>query len=748
MDWRQDLNLAQSEAVKATEGPVLVLAGPGSGKTRVLISRVAYLVRECDVLPWRILAVTFTNKAAREMRGRLESLLGQRLLDRLTLGTFHATCARILRCEAEHTPFSRRYVIYDSSDQLAAVAQALEELNLDEKQYRPRALRTVISHAKNELIGPHEYQPRTYWQEAARRVYIKYQEILRANDALDFDDLLMSTVQLFRDHEEVLARYQERYRYILVDEWQDTNMAQYELVKLLGARYRNVFVVGDPDQSIYRFRGADYRNVHRFERDYPQAQVILLERNYRSTQTVLDVANAVIAPSPHRHPKALYTEKVAGLPIVVKELYDEEEEASFVVEEIARLTLEGHNPGDCAVMYRTNAQSRALEDAFIRRGLPYHLVGATRFYARREIKDLLAYLRIIHNPYDGVSLARVLNVPPRGIGRRTRQELEGWRLLQGADWDSPSATYDVLQLLQPVLPVPRGTEGRAPEGDEQVEAPLSTRARNVLADFGALWGELVSARAVATLPSLFDLVLERTGYQAYIRDGTEEGEERWANVMELRSVTQAYGDVPPGEVLASFLQEVALVSDVDDLEEQASAPTLLTLHMAKGLEFPVVFIVGMEEGLLPHSRSLDDPEQLEEERRLCYVGITRAKERLYLLYTFRRAFWGDSEVRIRSRFLSDVPPGLIEGRGDKGAARTPADQEARRYRLQTRWAQEAEEPVVAQFSVGDQVRHPIFGSGMIIESKVSGEDEEVTVAFDGVGIKRLLVSFANLELTS
>jgi len=658
LDWLHDLNPAQWEAVKATEGPVLVLAGPGSGKTRVLTCRVAYLVRECDVPPWHILAVTFTNKAAREMRSRLESLLGGRL-HYLTLGTFHATCARILRREAEYTPLSRDYVIYDSADQLAAVAQALKELDLDEKQYRPQALHAAISRAKNELISPQEYQPHTYWQEVARRVYVKYQEILRANDARDFDDLIMDTVQLFRDHEDVLTRYQERYRYILVDEWQDTNMAQYELVKLLGARYRNVFVVGDPDQSIYRFRGADYRNVHRFERDYPDARVILLERN------------------------------------------------------------------DCAVMYRTNAQSRALEDAFILRGLPYHLVGATRFYARREIKDLLAYLRIIHNPHDEVSLDRVLNVPSRGIGPRTRRELERWRTLRGLP------TYDALQLLQ----------------NEEAQVPLSTRTRNVLADFGALWSELVSARSRLPLPQLFDLVLERTGYQAYIRDSTEEGEERWANVMELRSVAQAYGDLPPEEGLATFLQEVALVSDVDDLEEQANAPTLLTLHMAKGLEFPVVFIVGMEEGLLPHSRSLDDPEQLEEERRLCYVGITRAKERLYLLYTFRRAFWGDSGVRIPSRFLSDIPPELIES-GGKGAARTPTDREARRYRLQTRWVEEAEVPVAAQFSVGDRVRHPTFGKGTVLESKALGGDEEVTVAFDKVGIKRLLVSFANLERIS
>jgi len=723
LDWLHDLNPAQRRAVETTEGPVLVLAGPGSGKTRVLTYRVAYLIRERGVPPWRILAVTFTNKAAREMRERLESLLGPRLLHRLTLGTFHATCARILRREAECLPFNRDYVIYDSSDQLAAMTQALTELNLDEKRYRPQALRRAISRAKNELTPPEAFQARTYWKEVVRRVYMKYQEILQANDAMDFDDLIMYTVWLFRHHEDVLARYQERYQYILVDEWQDTNMAQYELVRLLGARYLNVFVVGDPDQSIYRFRGADYRNVHRFERDYPQAQVILLEQNYRSTQTVLEVANAVIGSSPNRYHKVLYTEKEAGPPIVVKELYDEDEEASFVAEEIARLTLEGYNPGDCAVMYRTNAQSRALEDAFIRRGLPYHLVGATRFYARREVKDLVAYLRIIHNPYDGVSLMRVLNVPPRGIGPRTRQELEQWRAVKGPP------IYDALQLLR----------------REEAGVPLSARSRRVLVSFGALWGELVSAKEMLTLPQLFDLILERTDYQAYIRDGTDEGEERWANVMELRAVAQGYGDLAPVEGLVTFLQEISLVSDVDDLEEQASAPTFLTLHMAKGLEFPVVFIVGMEEGLLPHSRSLDDPEQLEEERRLCYVGITRAKERLYLLYCFRRALWNDSDVRVPSRFLSDIPGELVEGAQHGGVSRAGA-QEARRYQWQTRWAQQPEASAAPRFSVGDRVHHPTFGRGIVMESKVSGGDEEVTVAFDNVGVKRLLVSFAHLEL--
>ena len=440
---------------------------------------------------------------------------------------------------------------------------------------------------------------------------------------------------------------------------------------------------------------------------------------------MLDVANAVIAAGSNRRRKELYTEEGSGFPIVTRELYDENEEASFITDEIARLTLEGYNPGDCAVMYRTNAQSRALEDAFIRRGLPYRLVGATRFYARREVKDLLAYLRITHNPYDGVSLARVINVPPRGIGPRTRQELEGFKTLLSL------STYDALQRVR----------------DEQADIPLNTRSRNVLVGFGALWVELTKVKDRMALPDLFDLVLERTDYQAYIRDGTEEGEERWTNVMELRSVVQAYAGLPPEEGLATFLQEVALVSDVDDLEEEANAPTLMTLHMAKGLEFKVVFIGGMEEGLLPHSRSLDDPEQLEEERRLCYVGITRTKERLYLLYTFRRAFWGDSEVRIRSRFLSDIPTELLAGH-QEGTVRQTTGRGAHHYGRQADWDQHDPEPSAAQFSVGDWVHHPTFGRGIVMESKVMGGDEEVTVAFDTEGVKRLVARYAKLELVS
>jgi len=718
MDVLEGLNPAQREAVEATSGPVLVLAGPGSGKTRVLTHRVAYLIRVCGVDPARIMAVTFTNKAAQEMRGRLVALIGARL-SRLTIGTFHAICARILRREARHLDISRDFVIYDESDQLGLVRQALQDLNLDEKTYRPRAMLAAISKAKSELVGPQDYEPQTYWQEVVGRVYVRYQELLAANDALDFDDLLMSAYRLFAEHPDVLANYQERYLHILVDEWQDTNMAQYELVKLLAAKHRNIFVVGDEDQSIYRWRGADFRNLHRFRSDFPEAKLILLETNYRSTQTILDVANAVISRNVHRTPKRLRTERGRGVPVVVHEAYNEQEEAQYVVEEIARLVAEGYRPGDCAVMYRTNAQSRPIEDAFVWRGMPYKLVGATRFYERREIKDVLAYLRLIHNPYDNVSLARVINLPPRGIGSKTMAQLEKWAGEMGV------AVYDALRAI-------KGKEGT--EGAEGAEVPLSSRAQKALLGFVTLLEGLIAARGKLDLLELLDLVLVRTGYADYVKDGTEEGQDRWANIMELRTVAKEYLYLPAEAALTTFLEEVALVSDVDNLDERVNAPTLLTLHMAKGLEFPVVFIVGLEEGLLPHSRSFDDPEEMEEERRLCYVGITRAKERLYLVYAFRRTMRGMSEVSIPSRFLRDIPSQLVVG----------WHLEERRYQEAVRWPASPHPPSPA-FKAGDRVRHPTFGEGVVVESRVSGGDEEVVVAFRGYGVKRILAGFARLE---
>jgi DNA helicase-2/ATP-dependent DNA helicase PcrA len=745
------LNPAQRDAVEAVQGPVLVLAGPGSGKTRVLTHRAAYLVREYRVPPWQIMAVTFTNKAAREMKERLLHLLGEEFR-KLTIGTFHAICARILRQEAEAAGISPRYVIYDSGDQLSLARQAIRQLNLDDKIFRPRPMLRLISHAKNELMLPSEVVPANYREEVAKRVYERYQALLSENNALDFDDLLMKAVQLFRQHQDVRAKLQRRYPFVLVDEWQDTNMAQYELVKLLAGERANLFVVGDEDQSIYRFRGADYRNVARFREDYPEARVILLERNYRSTQTILDVANSVIARNMRRHPKRLYTEEGGGPQISVVEAFDEQEEGDMVVSEIQRLVARGHaEMGDCAVMYRTNAQSRPLEDAFVRRGMPYKLVGATRFYERKEIKDVMAYLRLIHNPYDGMGLQRIINVPPRAIGKKTVGTLVNWAAELGVP------VYAALQMLAEA----EGTDGDA----AAVGIPFGTRARRALLAFTQMLEELVRARDELNLLELLDLLLERTGYATYVQDGTDEGQIRWENIMELRTVARDYADLPVDTALTTFLEEVALVSDVDNLDEKVDAPTLMTLHAAKGLEFPVVFIVGMEEKLFPHSRSMEDPEQMEEERRLCYVGVTRAKERLYLIHTFRRTLYGESEVREASRFLRDVPDQLIKGR-EKARPAPPARQQdlglgAGRFRGRTRSslsrpspaqgtrpaAFERPQPASLRYQTGDEVQHSVFGRGVVIESEPSGHDEQVTVAFAGVGLKRLMASLAPMEKT-
>ncbi len=706
MNILKGLNPAQRQAVEAPGGAILVVAGPGSGKTRVLTHRVAYLIRERGVKPYYLLAVTFTNKAAREMKERLFQLLGHRLRE-ITIGTFHATCVRILRRESQPAGVERSFVIYDENDQVNLVAEVVDELGLDKKTYRPRALLAAISHAKCELIPPSAFPTPTYWHEIAWRVYQRYQELLATNKALDFDDLLTKTVDLFRNEEDVLDKYRFRFKHVLVDEFQDTNMAQYDLVKLLTLEHRNLFVVGDEDQSIYTWRGADFRNVRRFRNDFPEAKIILLEQNYRSTQNILDAAHAVISKNEARVEKRLWTEKEGGLPLTIIEAYDEEEEAQYVLGEIQRLEARGVcDLGDCAVMYRTNAQSRALEDAFVRAGVPYRLVGATRFYERREVKDIIAYLRLVHNPYDALSLLRIINVPRRAIGKKTLEQLMEWSNRLGVP------IYTALRRLEE-------------------ETPFHPRSRRILSEFASLLGELIDAGQRLDLLELFDLVLERTGYAEHVRDGTEQGEERWNNVMELRSVASEYADLAPQVGLTTFLEEVALVSDVDNYDERANAPTFLTLHMAKGLEFPAVFIVGLEEGVLPHSRSFDDREAMEEERRLCYVGITRAKERLYLIHTFRRTLRGLSQVNTPSRFLLDIPPQLVRGITEyERATRLPRGPTA----LEAR-----------QFNPGDKVRHPQFGEGVVVSSKLVEDDEEVVVAFIGMKPKRLLVSFAQME---
>lgn len=760
MELLAKLNEAQRAAVSAPAGPVLVLAGPGSGKTRVLTHRIAYLIQEMKVPAWHILAVTFTNKAAREMEHRVEGLLGGRP-DGLTMGTFHAICARILRRESDNLPgYTRDFAIFDSADQLQVVKQVLNELNIDDKKFQPGKLLNAISSAKNELITAAEYMSTNYIAEVTRRVYERYQATLQANNAMDFDDLLMNTVLLFDERPDILHKYQTRYSHILVDEFQDTNTTQYALLTRLVGENNGIFVVGDMDQSIYKWRGADYRNIERFRHEFPDTEMILLEQNYRSTQLILDAAMGVIRHNQHREHKQLFTTRTGGAAIVVREAYNEQDEAAAIVNTIQNLMLQGYGGDSFAVMYRTNAQSRALEEAFVLARLPYKLVGATQFYQRREVKDALAYLRVINNLRDEVSFNRILNTPTRGIGTATQQQLNEWAASKG------------LRAAEALLDL-----ARRPDQPH----PFKPRPHSLLTQFGNMLDAWVQLREVVGVGEMLDVVLEQTRYREYIDDGTDEGEERWQNVMELRGVAGADAAVS----LSQFLEQVSLVSETDNLEEAAQATTLLTLHAAKGLEYPVVFITGLEEGVLPHSRSLDDKEELAEERRLFYVGITRAKDQLYLSHTFRRTTWGDSSVAFPSRFLNDIPPELIDGSGtgerrrqskqrastwDPDAINWPGAKNARpaprpttRPIYDTSWNPPPAKalptpygttdkgapktaPSAPTYRTGQKVRHAKFGEGIVIESKLTGTDEEVSVAFTGLGVKRLAASFAALEV--
>lgn len=754
MSLTSNLNEAQRRAVEADAGPVLVLAGPGSGKTRVLTHRIAYLIREKQVSPWQLVAVTFTNKAAREMRHRVETLLDGNPSG-LTMGTFHATCVGILRRENQSLPgYDSNFVIFDTDDQRQVVKRALLDNNLDDKKFPPNKMLAGIGKAKNELVTPEQYAAGNYISEVTKRVYQRYQEILVANNAMDFDDLLMNTVLLFEARQDILRKYQEKYHHVLVDEFQDTNTVQYMLLQRLAAQHENIFAVGDADQSIYKWRGADFRNINRFRDHYPQAQLILLEQNYRSTQIILDAAKSVIRNNQNRVDKELFTKRKGGQRITVREAYNDIEEAEFVVSTIEQLMLSGMDSGGCAVMYRTNAQSRVLEEAFLSVGMNYRLVGATRFYGRREIKDLIAYLRTVHGSADSVSLARIINTPPRGIGNKTRQDLFDWAQRVGRP---PGEA--LLSLIN----------------NPDVQHPFNSRGLRALSTFGNFLNDWRKVAEKATVGELLDTIIEAIGFDGYINDDTDEGRDRWANVMELRNLAIEMGDLG----LSHFLEQVALVSEVDNLEEDPHAPTLLTLHAAKGLEFPTVFIVGLEEGILPHSRSLDDGEELAEERRLFYVGITRAKDQVYLSHAFRRTFYGQSEVATPSRFFNEIPAELTEG-GSTGGRH----QETRRQASSWQWSQgraaigrglerkssavssndrqknlpdpdssektlehqAQSSPAKAEFRTGQNVHHKKFGGGIVIESKLTGNDEEVIVAFTNHGIKKLVASLAKLEI--
>ena len=713
------LNPPQRAAVTADDGPLLIFAGAGSGKTRVLTHRIAWLIQQGRAQPHEVLAVTFTNKAAREMRSRVEQLLNL-AAGSIWMGTFHAIAARILRRDGSPAGIDRRFVIYDEGDRLSAIKQVMNEMRLDPKRYPPGSVVEAISRAKDELLSPTAQASAagTHFEELAAQARVRYEAILEQNHALDFDDLLLRTVRLFEEHEDVLERYQKRFTYVMVDEYQDTNRAQYVMVKQLAGRHRNLCVVGDDDQSIYKFRGADIRNILSFEHDYPDAKIVKLEQNYRSTQRILDAAYHVIKVNPNRADKRLWTDRQGGPKVVVAQTYDEQEEALAVAQEALRLVGDGdYRLGDIAVLYRTNAQSRALEEVLIRRGLPYRLIGGPRFYERREVKDVLAYLRLIANPQDTLAFSRVINVPRRKLGEKSLFQLGYWADAHGmTPWEALNRVEEMTGL-----------------------APGAMAS---LGDFRDMINEVRAASQERRLVEVIDLLLLRSGYERHIQAEGADAQERWANVLELRGLASEYDGLAPGEGLQSFLEDVALMSDVDSLEEGPQGMTLITLHMVKGLEFPVVFMLGMEEGLFPHSRSLDSPEGLEEERRLAYVGMTRAKDRLYLFHTFRRHLWGSATLNLPSRFLADIPPELVDAPPGIPAGVSNAEMAPARAREAARPAAPLE--VVQRFFPGDNVEHKLWGRGKVLKSTLTRSDEELIVRFDKAGIKILAVSLASL----
>ncbi len=803
------LNPEQARAVTTTDGPLLILAGAGSGKTRVVAHRIAYLIGVKAVQPYRILAVTFTNRAAGELRERITALIGKLGKD-VEAGTFHSLCARVLRRDGEAIGLDRRFVIYDTDDQQQLMKRILAEEDLPATgELRPAAVLGAISRAKNDMLdaaflAEHAVNHR---ERVIARLASRYAERLRAANALDFDDLLLRAVELFTEAPQVLERYQARWRYLHVDEYQDTNRPQYLWVRALAAAHRNLCVVGDDDQSIYGWRGANVQNILDFEHDYPDATVVKLEQNYRSTQLILDAAHAVVSRNERRTDKKLWTQNQGGVPIQRFEAFNEEEEAEWIARQVESLVggrgsvltrradddeSSRLRARDVAVMYRMNAQSRAIEEKFLTYGIRYQLVGGTRFYQRREVKDALAYLRVLRSDTDLVSFERVINVPARGIGNRS---VEALRRHAVAHDDNTWAAIEAAAA--------GGVEG------------VSSRIRGPMAEFTALIRRLRTRVGVLPLPELLDEVLEASGYRAMLADGSEEGEDRWANLLELRQVTTRYDDLAPDDALDRLLEETALVADQDAYQDDKDAVTLITLHAAKGLEFPVVFIAGLEEGLFPHNRALDDEAELEEERRLAYVGITRAKRRLYLSHAWRRATWGGGGMSVPSRFLLEIPAELMvgpqlhrdadygadldpelvfrergsrlgsgiragggayrQGSGRPGAPapgetfRPTRDLGARREAYaagapsgslgRQPWpgSQPSPEGTVPQRPIvpgerryrdGDRIRHARWGDGIVVTSKLTRDDEEVTVAFRDpvVGRKTMLASLANLEI--
>ncbi len=719
------LNAEQEAAVRTTDGPVLIVAGPGSGKTRVLATRIAYLIQERGIAPWNVLALTFTNKAAREMRERVERLVGDRA-SWITMGTFHSFSARVLRMYGDEIGISSRFVIYDDADQMGVVKRAMQQLDINSKQFAPRSILSAISGAKSRNIAPDTYAEsvESYWEEIVARVYPVYQDTLARRSALDFDDLLLATLKLLQTAPYAREKLRERHQYVLVDEYQDTNHIQYLIVNELSSEHRNVCVVGDPDQSIYGWRAADIRNILTFKDDYPEATEIHLEENYRSTPEILAAADSVIRNNSQRIERKLRTSRGAGEKIIVRECSDETVEAHFIIQEINRLkTQHGYSGNDFAVLYRTNAQSRSLEEAFIYGGIPYQLIGGTRFYERKEIKDVLSLLRHLSNPDDTSAFERIIGAFPigQGIGAKTLSTLETWS----------ASTGQGLQAALDSLGTPEGPQ-------------VAGRGRSLLQSVNEILTDLRSMATLVALSELFDRALDESGLRELYEGDDPEHIERWENVLQLRAMIAQYDAMPHEEALTTYLEEVALVSDADTLEDYVEKVTLITLHAVKGLEFPVVFIAGVEEGLIPHQRALtDNPENLEEERRLFYVGITRAEQRLYMTHAFHRNRYGYSEMSLPSSFLQSIPESVL---GNVPLKRAP-----RRERMASLHEPDFEvrvpaPPTFTRVSTGDRVFHLRFGDGIVDKVIDKGDDQEVTVTFKLHGQKRLMASLANLTV--
>jgi DNA helicase-2/ATP-dependent DNA helicase PcrA len=709
------LNPEQLRAVKTTEGPLLIQAGAGSGKTKTLTHRIAYIIASKRATPYNILAVTFTNKAAKEMRERIARLLGENPENRAFMpfmGTFHSICVRILRQDGEYLGLPRSFVIFDDSDQQSAIKQASKKLLLDEKSFPPRLLGSLISGAKNELITPGDYAANrnSPAERAAAQVYPVYEQILRDAKALDFDDLIGKTVALLQTNKEIRDKWRQQFKYVMIDEYQDTNTAQYRLIKLLtNEEHNNIAVVGDDWQSIYSWRGADFRNILNFEKDYPKTAIIKLEQNYRSTKAILDAAHAVITKNLQRSDKKLWTAEAHGSPVQLVQVGSERAEAEAIIRRIQNSVDAGLRAySHYAVLYRTNAQSRSLEESFVRYGVPYRIVGGVRFYDRKEIKDILAYLRLIYQPEDSVSFERIVNVPTRGIGAKSLQGFQSWRL---------SSRLSLQSAL---------------EGAENCP-DITAKARNALSQLGEMLASLREVMLEAPVAALLDSLIRRIDYYHYLDDGTPQGESRKENVKELCSVAQEYQDLG----LDGFLEEISLVSDLDKADFGTNSVTLMTLHAAKGLEFPVVFMAGMEESIFPHSRALYDQSEMEEERRLCYVGMTRAKEELYLMYASARLLYGGMQHNPPSRFLSE-----IEDLAQTDVYGSPQDSFNQPDLWNSPSAKDAGEPkYVPELNEGDAVRHSLFGDGTVMEL----EGDEAVIYFKGKGAKKLNIAFAPLE---